>query len=66
MYKKLIDETNNVYERLLDEISRNIYKARMMNGLTYDYSYISQIEIAGIYVFAYLLNKIAIIKVFRV
>lgn len=66
MYKKLIDETNNVYERLQDEISRNIYKAHMMNGLTYDYSYISQIEIAGIDVFAYLVNKIAIIKAFRV
>lgn len=66
MYKKLIDETNNVYERLLDEISRNIYRARMMNCLTYDYSYISQIKIAGIDVFAYLLNKIAIIKAVRV
>lgn len=30
MYKKLIDETNNVYERLQDEISRNIYKAHMI------------------------------------
>lgn len=53
-------------QRLQDEISMNIYKARMTNGLTYDYSYISQIKIVGIDVFAYLVNKIAIIKAFRV
>lgn len=54
MYKKLMDVTNKVYEQLQDDISRKIYKARVMNSLTYDYNYITGIAVDGLDVVNYL------------
>lgn len=44
-YKKLMEETNIVYNTLGDDISRNIYENRVMYSLTNDYKYIKNIVI---------------------
>lgn len=40
-YNELFKSTNGVYARLQDDLSRKIYKDRVMNSLTYDYSFIT-------------------------
>ena len=47
MYKNLINVTNRVYGQLQDDISKDIYKARVLNSITYDYNYITQIAVDG-------------------
>lgn len=48
MYKNLINVTNRVYGQLQDDISKDIYKARVLNSITYDYNYITQIAVDGL------------------
>ena len=57
-YNELLKETNEVYYRLQDDISRKIYRARVMNSLTYDYSYITEIAVDGIDVLKYLRKEL--------
>ena len=40
-YNELFKNTNNVYARLQDDLSKKIYKDRVMNSLTFDYSFIT-------------------------
>ena len=40
-YYELFKNTNGVYARLQDDLSRKIYKDRIMNSLTYNYSFIT-------------------------
>lgn len=47
-YKNILNKTNAVYGCLQDDISRDIYRARVMNSLTYDYNYITQITVDNI------------------
>lgn len=47
-YKNVLNITNDVYGCLQDDVSRDIYKARIMNSLTYDYNYITQITVDNI------------------
>lgn len=51
MYKNLINVTNRVYGQLQDDISKDIYKARVLNSITYDYNYITQIAVDGLDIF---------------
>ena len=44
-YKELLYKNNKIYERLQDNLSREIYEARIMNSLTYDYNYITKIAL---------------------
>ena len=57
-YNELLKETNEVYDRLQDDISRKIYRARVMNSLTYDYNYITEIAVDGIDVLEYLRKEL--------
>lgn len=47
-YKNVLNITNDVYGCLQDDVSKDIYKARVMNSLTYDYNYITQITVDNI------------------
>ena len=47
-YKNVLNITNDVYGCLQDDVSRDIYKARVMNSLTYDYNYITKITVNNI------------------
>ena len=38
IYKRAITNSNKVVEYMQDDISRDIYMARVMNSLTYDYN----------------------------
>ena len=58
MYKEIIEKTNTVYEHLQDDISKDIYKARVMNSMTFDYNYITQIAVDGIDVIEYLSKQL--------
>ena len=58
MYKKLMKTTNIIYGKLQDDISRKIYKARIMNSITYDYNYMTQISVDGLDVIKYLRTKL--------
>lgn len=51
MYKNLINVTNRVYGQLQDDISKDIYKTRVLNSITYDYNYITQIAVDGLDIF---------------
>ncbi len=48
MYKDLLIKTNMVFGQLQDELSKDIYMARVMNSVTYDYNYISRIAVDGL------------------
>ena len=39
IYKRAIINSNKVVEYMQDDLSRDIYMARVMNSLTYDYNY---------------------------
>jgi|GEM_PF-3040200 len=58
MYKNLINVTNRVYGQLQDDISKDIYKARVLNSITYDYNYITQIAVDGLDIFKYLREQL--------
>lgn len=57
-YRTLLNVNNKVYECLEDGISRDIYKSRVMNSLTYDYNYITQITVDNIDVMDKLRNDL--------
>ena len=44
MLQEIINNTNKVYSKLADDLSRKIYAARIMNSLTYNYDYITSIS----------------------
>ena len=48
MYKQLISKTNMVYDHLQDDLSKDIYLARVMNSITFDYNFITQIAVDGL------------------
>lgn len=48
IYKRAIINSNKVVEYMQDDLSRDIYMARVMNSLTYDYNYITRITVDNI------------------
>lgn len=57
-YKELIKKTNKVRDCLQDDLSRKIYDCRVMNALTYDYKYITEITKDQVDVFQELEKKL--------
>ena len=51
-YNNVIKVTNKVRSRLQDDLSRKIYDCRVMNALTYDYRYITDITKDGVDLFS--------------
>lgn len=47
-YKNILNLSNDVYGSFQDDLSRDIYMARVMNSLTYDYNYITRITVDNI------------------